>query len=95
MDKQEKKNKKILTENRLVTVNKRETSFEGLAMQFENGEDGIYNLINEDKHTIFRPKLSITQKDIEDFQEIRQIREVIAFWKNKKNLSGRAAYVAK
>ena len=29
LDKQEKKEKKILTENRLITVNKRETSFEG------------------------------------------------------------------
>jgi single-stranded DNA-specific DHH superfamily exonuclease len=31
MEKQEKKEKKILTENRLATVNKREYSFEGLA----------------------------------------------------------------
>ena len=31
MEKQEKKEKKILTDNRMATVNKRETSFEGLA----------------------------------------------------------------
>ena len=30
MDKEERKRKKILTDNRMVTVNKRETSFEGL-----------------------------------------------------------------
>ena len=30
MEKQEKKERKILTENRMATVNKRETSFEGL-----------------------------------------------------------------
>ena len=30
MDKKEKKEKKIITDNRMVTVNKRETSFEGL-----------------------------------------------------------------
>ena len=30
MEKQEKKEKRILTENRMSTVNKRETSFEGL-----------------------------------------------------------------
>lgn len=30
MEKQEKKERKILTENRLATVTKRETSFEGL-----------------------------------------------------------------
>jgi hypothetical protein len=49
MEKQDKKEKKILTENRLATVNKRETSYEGLVSQLENGEDGIYNLVNEDK----------------------------------------------
>jgi hypothetical protein len=53
MEKQEKKEKKILTENRMVTVNKREASFEGLVSQLENGEDGIYNLLNEDKNQIF------------------------------------------
>ena len=54
MEKQEKKERKILTENRMCTVNKRETSFEGLVSQFENGEDGFYNLIKQnDKGTIF------------------------------------------
>ena len=53
MEKQERKEKKILTENRMTTVNKRETSFEGLVSQFENGEDGIYNLVTEDKNQIF------------------------------------------
>ena len=49
MEKQEKKEKKILTDNRMMTVNKREISFEGLVSQLENGEDGIYNLITNDK----------------------------------------------
>jgi len=53
MEKQEKKERKILTDNRMTTVNKRETSFEGLISQFENGEDGIYNLITENKNIIF------------------------------------------
>jgi len=53
MEKQEKKERKILTDNRMTTVNKRETSFEGLVSQLENGEDGIYNLINESKTVIF------------------------------------------
>lgn len=60
MEKQERKEKRILTENRMSTVNKRETSFEGLVGQFENGEDGIYNLITQDKNIIFQPKVSIT-----------------------------------
>ena len=53
MEKQERRERKILTDNRMTTVNKRETSFEGLVSQFENGEDGIYNLIKEDKNMIF------------------------------------------
>ena len=54
MEKEEKRQKKILTQNRLATVNKRETSFEGLVSKFENGEDGIYNLMGDNsKHTIF------------------------------------------
>jgi hypothetical protein len=53
MEKQEKKEKKLLTDNRLATVTKRETSFEGLVSQLENGEDGIYNLITADKNIIF------------------------------------------
>lgn len=53
MEKQERKKRKILTENRMTTVNKRETSFEGLVSQLENGEDGIYNLMTDDKQVIF------------------------------------------
>jgi len=49
MEKQERKEKKILTENRMATVNKRETSYEGLVSQLENGEDGIYNLMSDNK----------------------------------------------
>jgi hypothetical protein len=71
MEKQEKKERKILTENRMVTVNKRETSFEGLVAQFENGEDGIYNLITENKHTIFQPKVTITKKDLEEIPYLK------------------------
>lgn len=53
LEKQEKKEKRLLTENRMTTINKRETSFEGLVSQFENGEDGVYNLMTENKNMIF------------------------------------------
>ena len=96
MEKQEKKERKILTENRMVTVNKRETSFEGLVAQFENGEDGVYNLITENKHTIFQPKLTITKKDLEDIPELRDIREAIRYWEDRaKVATGRDAYIIK
>ena len=71
MEKQEKKEKAILTENRLTTVNRRETSFEGLVSSLENGEDGIYSLIKEDKNVIFYPKISITQKDIAEIPSLK------------------------
>lgn len=56
MDKKERKERKITTENRMVTVNKREVSFEGLVGKFENGEDGIYNMIINDKNVLLTPK---------------------------------------
>lgn len=78
MDKEERKQKKILTDNRMVTVNKRETSFEGLVGKFENGEDGIYNMIANDKNIIFMPKVTITQDDIETVPGLKELREAIA-----------------
>jgi hypothetical protein len=41
MTPEEKKSKSILTDNRMITVNKRETSFQSLVDKFENGEDGL------------------------------------------------------
>ena len=77
MDKEERKRKKILTDNRMVTVNKRETSFEGLVGKLENGEDGIYNMIANDKNILFTPKISITQEDIETIPPLKELREAI------------------
>ena len=77
MEKQEKKEKKILTDNRMATVTKRETSYEGLVLQLENGEDGIYNLIHENKNQIFKPKISITKKDLEEIPDLVIIKEAI------------------
>lgn len=96
MEKQEKKEKKILTENHMVTINKRETSFEGLVSTLENGEDGIYNLINESKGTIFQPKVSITKKDIEEIPFLKQLREAINMWEEKlKTAQGRDRFIIK
>ena len=77
MDKEERRQRKILTENRMVTVNKRETSFEGLVAKFENGEDGIYGLITNDKNVIFTPKISITEADIQNVPGLRELRDSI------------------
>ena len=78
MEKQEKKERRILTPNRLVTVNKRETSFEGIVSKFEKNQDGVYGIMNEDKNTILTHKVSITAKDVEEIPFLKQIRESIA-----------------
>lgn len=94
MERQERRERKILTENRLATVNKRETSFEGLVSQLESGEDGIYNLIHENKNQIFKPKVKITKKDLEEIPELQQIRNSIEFWEEKaKTAQGREAFI--
>ena len=97
MEKEEKREKKILTENRLATINKREISFEGLASQFENGEDGLYELIIEnDKNVIFKPKIGITQEDLEKIPELQQARDAIHYWEDKlKTATGKEAYIIK
>ena len=77
ISKDEKKSKQYLTDNRLITINKRETSFEGLAEKFENGEDGIYNLITNDKNVILTPKISITEEDIRDIPGLKELRDMI------------------
>ena len=96
MEKQEKKEKKVLTDNRMATVNKRETSFEGLVCQLENGEDGIYNLINENKNVIFQPKISITKEDLEEIPDLQQLRTAIDTWDEAiRHTSGRDAFIMK
>ena len=96
MDKQERKNKKILTDNRMVTINKRETSFEGLVGKLENGEDGIYNMIANDKNIIFQPKVSITEQDILEIPGLKTLRESIeALEAASKGARGRKAFLLK
>lgn len=96
MDKQERKQKKILTDNRMVTVNKRETSFQGLAGQLENGEDGIYNMIANDKNIIFTPKICITQKDIEEIPALKDLKAAIEIVeKQEKAATGKRKFLLK
>lgn len=96
MEKQERRERHIITENRKTTMDKRETSFEGLASSFESGEDGIYNLIQEDKNIIFRPKVSITAQDLAEIPFLAQARQAIEEWEAaSKGITGRDAYIMK
>ena len=78
ISKDERKEHKYLTDNRLITINKREMSFEGLAEKFENGEDGIYNLMTNDKNMRFMPKMTITEHDINTVPGLKDLRDAIA-----------------
>lgn len=96
MEKEERKQKKILTENRMVTINKRETSYQALADKFENGEDGIYAIKNDNKHTLFQPKQKITQHDIDTIPGMKEIQGAIEDWKRiSATATGRSRYLAK
>lgn len=79
MTPEEKKEKLILTENRMVTVNKRETSYQALVDQFENGEDGLWNLMLDEanKNILLTTKKEITNKDLEEIKALRDLKESI------------------
>lgn len=81
-----KKGKYILTPNRMVTVDKRETSFQGFAENLENQESGIYNFITEsDKNVLLTPKIQITEQDIQDIPPLAQLRQAIDLIEKQKN----------
>ena len=95
-DKQERKEKKILTDNRLATVNKRETSYEGLVAKFENGEDGVYNLMSSNKNVLLVPKISITPQDLKDIPELSNLKEDIKVIEEQfARATGRRKYLLK
>lgn len=78
MGKEERKKKEILTNNRMVTVNRRETSYQGMAEKLENGEDGIYNMLSDmGKSILLSPKIEITDEDLENIPNLRELRQEI------------------
>ena len=77
IEKKERKNKQILTENRMKTINKREMSFEGLVNKLENGEDGIYNMMTHDKNIIFTHNKKYTEEEINEIPGLKEYMEAI------------------
>jgi len=62
----------------MITINKRETSYEGLVIKLENGEDGIYNFMTGgDKNILLVPKIQITENDIATIPGLKELREEI------------------
>ena len=96
MDKEDKREKKINTQNRMVTINKRETSFEGLVTKFGNNEDYVYNLIANDKNIIFTPKISITPEDLQTIPGLQQLRDqILKVQAEAKAATGKKKYLLK
>lgn len=76
--KKEKQEKNpIITKNREVTVNKRQISLEGTIASLENGEDGLYALIANDKNQILDPRDKISEEDLEEIALLRQYYDLI------------------
>ena len=96
LPKAERKTLGYLTDNRMITINKRETSFEGLAEKFENGEDGLYNLMTNDKNVLLTPKVSITEADIAEIPGLKELRdEIERIDAESKAATGRKKYLLK
>lgn len=95
--KEKKEEYKINTDNRMVSINKRETSFEGLISKFEAGEDGIYNMIIEnDKNVLLTPKYKITQEDINTIPGLKDLVDEIAkVEEQQKKARGKKKYLLK
>ena len=96
MTPEEKKSKMILTDNRMITINKRETSYQGLAESFESGEDGLYNLMIDDKNRLLTHKYKITEKDLNEIKPLKDLRESIAaVEKMEKEATGKRKFLLK
>lgn len=93
---EKKKDYPIVTRNRNVTVNKRQVSFEETAASLQNGEDGIYAMMINDKNVIMDNKTPITQEDIDTIPGIKENLEVIDSLKSQfESAEGRKKYSLK
>lgn len=93
-----KKQKDILSKNRLITINTHETSYQGLVSKLENGEDGMFNMTAEyeSKNVILKPKILITPKDIEKYPELKEKKVAIDNVKKQfEKATGRRRYELK
>lgn len=80
----------------MVTINKRETSYEGLAEKFENGEDGLYSLMTNDKNILLQPKNTITEKDVAEVPGLAELRKAIEDVKaSEATATGRRKFLLK
>ena len=95
--KKEYKDKSILTKNRMVTINKREQSYEALQESLPGGDNDIYNLLNENpKGTYLTSREEITEEDIEKYPDIKVLKNSIENLKSQlATTSGKNLFILK
>ena len=94
--KEHKENNPIITKNREVTVAKRQVSFEEIVSNLENGEDGLYALISNDKNQILDPKQKISDEDVEEVPGLKEQLDLIkSLQKQFQNATGMRRYSLK
>lgn len=98
VDKEERRQRAILTDNRLVTVDKHETSYESLSAKFEAGEDALEAISlsrTPIKTNITQRKRPITQRELDTYPELQQVRDSAVAWQHiAKTNTGRKAWAA-
>lgn len=97
---QTKKEKKAeyptITKNREVTINKRQVSYEEIVSNLENGEDGIYAMITNDKNQILDPRDPITESEQDEIPGMRELMNSISSLKKQfDKAKGPARYTLK
>lgn len=94
--KERKEEYPIVTENRKVTINKRQTSYEGMVETLENGEDGIHALMNDSKVQLLDNRDRVTEEELEKFPQLREQVNIIETLKSHmKNATGQKRYQLK
>ena len=68
----------VLTKNREATIDKRQISYEGIVATLENGEDGLYNMIRNDKNQILDPRSPITDLDKQNIPGLQDYMDTIS-----------------
>lgn len=75
--KERKEEKPIVTRNREATIEKRQISYEGIVATLENGEDGLYSMIRNDKNQILDPRSPISEQEKDSIPGMREYMDTI------------------
>jgi len=75
--KERKEDYPITTPNREHTIDKRQISYEGLIDRLENGEDGLYSIMCDNKEMKLDNKDPLTEEDIKNIPGIAEGLDVI------------------